>query len=77
MTTDERGLCWDGPVALGSVEISVADTGALELDETFAGSELLGLGDGDVLDLEGSTCGGDDGRLHGLRDGVGGCRHGC
>ena len=74
MTTDERRLRWDGPVALRGVEVGVADTGALHLDETLAGLEILGLRDGDLLDLERRTGRADDGGLHGLGDVVG--RHG-
>ena len=42
MTADQGCLGGDGPVALASVEIGVADTGAVHLDETLAGGELLG-----------------------------------
>ena len=55
VSTDEWGLGWDGPVTLGCVEICVADTGAVELDEALSGRELRGLGDGPVGDdLEGA-----------------------
>ena len=77
VSADERGLCGDGPVALGSVKISVADTGAVELDETLARGELLRLRDGDLGDFEGGPCRSDDGGLHGLWDGVGGGSHSC
>ena len=75
MTSDKRSLCGNGPVALGSVQVGVADTGAVELDETLAGLEVLWLGDGDVTNLEGCVLRGDDGGPHGLGDGVLG-RHG-
>ena len=74
MTADEGRLCGDGPVALGGVQVGVADTGAVELDEALAGLEGLGLGNRDFGDLEVGARRGDDGGLHGLGDGVG--RHG-
>ena len=48
----------------------MADTGAVELNEAFAGSELLGLLYGVIVDdLERGVGGFDDGRLLGLGDG--------
>ncbi len=48
----------------------MADTGAVELDETLAGCELGGLLDGVVVDdLQGRVGLLDDGRLLGLGDG--------
>ena len=70
VSTDERGLCGDGPIALGGVEIGVADTGHVELDETLAGLEVLRLDDGVVCaDFEGGTVCWDDGGGLGLWDG--------
>ena len=76
VSTHERGLCRYGPIALGSVEIGVADTGDVELDEALSGRELRGLGDGPVRDdLEGGTGALDHGGPHGLWDDVVSSRH--
>ena len=76
MTANERELRVEGPVAVAGVEVGMADTRALELDETFAGGELLGLLDGVVVDdLEGLGGVLDDRGLLGLGDGELG-RHG-
>lgn len=70
MTTDERGLCLNGPVTLGGVKIGVADTSADKLDKTFTGGELRSLLHGEViLDLELSTSGVDDSCLLDFGDG--------
>ena len=75
VAANERGLRGDGPVALRSMQIGVADTGALHLEKTFTGLEIVGLGHGPVVDdLESCTSRANDGGLHGLGDGVG--RHG-
>lgn len=64
VTTNERGLCLNGPVTLGGVKIGVADTSADKLDETFTRSELRSLLDGEVVvDLELGTSGLDDSGL--------------
>ena len=71
MTTDEGGLGGNGPVTLSSVEIGVADTSALHLQEHLTGGEVIGLRDGPVVDdLEGRAGGAHDGGLHGLGDNV-------
>ena len=76
VTTDEGGLSGDGPVALGGVEIGVANTGALHLEENLTGSELLGLRDGPVVDdLEGGAGVADHSGLHGLGNNVVAVRH--
>ena len=75
MATDEGELGREGPVAVLGVEVGVADTRAVELDETLARGEVLGLLDGVVGDdLEGRAGGLDDGGLLGLGDGE--LRHG-
>ena len=77
MATDEGGLGGDGPVTLGGVEVGVANTSAVHLQEDLTGLELVSLGDGPVVDdLEGSSSGADHGGLHGLGDNVVASRHG-
>ena len=62
-------LGWNWPVTFGGVEVGVADTGALELDETFARLEVGGLWDGLVVDdLERRAGVANDGGLHRLGD---------
>ena len=50
MATDEGELGLDGPVTVASVQVGVADTTAVELDETLAGGKLGGLLDRVVVD---------------------------
>ena len=50
MATDEGELGLDGPVTVAGVQVGVADTTAVELDETLAGGKLGGLLDGVVVD---------------------------
>ena len=70
VTADEGQLRGKGPVAILGVEVGMADTRAVKLNETLAGGELLGLLDGVVVDdLEGRAGGLDDGGLLGLGDG--------
>ena len=77
MTTDERGLGGDGPVALRGGKVGVADTSALHLQETLSRGELVGLGDGPVVDdLEGGAGAADHSGLHGFGDNVVAVRHG-
>jgi hypothetical protein len=49
VTTNKRKFGWQGPVAVQCVEICVADTGVLDIDENLIGSRL---GDGNLLVLE-------------------------
>ena len=49
VTTDERKFGWEGPVTVQCVEICVADTGVLDIDENLIGARL---GDGNLLVLE-------------------------
>lgn len=71
VAADERRLGGDGPVALGGVQVGVADAGAVHLDEALAGLEVLGLGHGLVVhDLEGGARGADDGGGHHFGDRV-------
>lgn len=67
MSTNERDVGWNGPITLGGVKVGVADTGAMHLNETFAGLELAGLGNGVVsLEVEFTATLGDDGGRLGL-----------
>ena len=67
VAADERRLRGDGPVALRGVQISVAHTGALHLQQTLAGRELRLLGHRPVVDdLEVGAGGAHDSGLHGL-----------
>lgn len=69
VSSNERALGGNRPVVVPGMEISVADTGALEVDKTLSGAEILGLPDGVVvLDEERGVRGGDDGRLLNERD---------
>jgi len=70
MSTNQRCVRLDGPIALLGVQVGMAYTGTFELDETFTRLELGGLDDGVVvLDFEVSNETRDDrGRL-GLGDG--------
>jgi hypothetical protein len=49
VATDKRQLGIEGPVTLPGVEISVADTGELDVDEDLIGTGLL---DGNLLVLD-------------------------
>ena len=77
MTANQGQLRGERPVVVAGVEVGVADAGAVELDETLAGGEVLGLLDGVVVD-DGERRVGllDDGRLLGLGDGELGCHCG-
>lgn len=76
VSSDQRELGLERPVALAGVEVGVADTGALEADEALAGLEVFGLADGVVVDdVEGGGLILDDGRLLGLGDLELGGRH--
>ncbi len=78
MPADEGELRGDGPVALAGVQVGVANTADVELDEALARSEILGLLDGEVVDdLEGGGCRLDDRSLLGLGDGELGHYGGC
>lgn len=69
MTANEGQLRLNRPVAVAGVQVGVADTRAIELNETLAGLELLGLLDGVVVDdLEGGVRLLDDRRLLSLGD---------
>ena len=69
MAADQRPVRGKWPVALACVEVGVTDAGAVHLDETLAGREVLWLLDGVVVaDLDGLISGDDDGSLLGLRD---------
>lgn len=50
VASDKRQLGVEGPITLPGVEISVADTGKLDVDEDLIGSGLL---DGNLLVLDG------------------------
>ena len=84
VATDERELRGEGPVAVLSMEVGMADARAVELDETLARGEVLGLLDGVVVDkLERGAGGLNDRGLLGLGDselgrhgGTGGCELG-
>jgi hypothetical protein len=52
VTTDQRQLGGDGPVAVDSVEIGVADARVLDVDEDLLRAWLC---DGDLLVLEGAA----------------------
>lgn len=49
VTSNKRKLGWEGPVTVQCVEICVADTGVLDIDENLVGTRL---GDGNLLVLE-------------------------
>jgi hypothetical protein len=49
VTTNQRKFGWQGPVAVQCVEVCVADTGVLDIDENLIGSRL---GNGNLLVLE-------------------------
>jgi hypothetical protein len=49
VTTNQRKFGWQGPVAVQCVEICVADTSVLDVDEDLIGSRL---GDRNLLVLE-------------------------
>ena len=69
VATDEGELGLDGPVTVAGVQVGVADTGDVELDEALAGGKLGGLLDGEVVDdLEGLGRLLDDGGLLNLGD---------
>lgn len=69
MTTNQRVLGGNWPVTLLGVQVSVADTGMGNLDETLAGLELVGLNDlGLVVNLDGISDRGDDGSSLSLGD---------
>lgn len=78
MSANEGKLRGDGPIALAGVQVGVANTADVELDETLAGGEVLGLLDGEVVDdLEGGGCRLDNRGLLGLGDGELGHDEGC
>lgn len=60
VTTDQRHLGGKRPVTLKSVQIGVADTGVLDVNQDLV---LTGLGDGDFLELDvlGTTVGVENG----------------
>ena len=49
MSTNERKLGRDRPIALASVKISMADTAANELDQALSREKILGLLDGEIV----------------------------
>lgn len=49
MSTNERKLGRDRPIALASVKISMADTAANELDQALSREKILGLLDGKIV----------------------------
>ena len=59
---NEWRLWLDRPVTVCGVDVGVAQTGGLDLDQDFT---VAGLGGGDVLDLEWLVEAGDDCGLHG------------
>ena len=71
MAADERRLRGDGPVALRGVQVGVADTGAVELDETFTRGEVLWLLDWVIIFDGKVTEGFDDGGFLDLGDCIG------
>lgn len=71
VTTDEGGLSGYRPVVLRSVKIGVADTGAVELDETFTRGEVLWLLDWVIIFDGKVTEGFDDGGFLDLGDCIG------
>ena len=69
VSSDQRELGLERPVALAGVEVGVADARAVHLDETLAGREVLWLPDGVVVaNVDGLIGGDDDGGLLCLRD---------
>lgn len=71
MSANEGKLCGDWPIVVAGVQVSVADTRAVELDETLAGCELRRLFDGVIVDdVERGVTLLDDRRLLGLGDGI-------
>ena len=68
VTTDERGLGRDGPVAESGVQVGVADTRADHLEQALARRELLGTLDAHILDLDGGAALGNDRGLHRFGD---------
>lgn len=70
MTTNQRIHGGNWPVTLLGVQVSVADTGVGDLDETLAGFQFVGLNDlGLGVDLDGTADRGDDGSGLSLGDG--------
>lgn len=64
---DEGQLRLEWPVSLARVQVGMAHTGTLDLDEALAGCELRGLTDGMVVDdLQGRVGRLDDRGLLGL-----------
>lgn len=49
MTTDKRNFCIERPIPQGSMQICVANTGAVEFDKTFAGGKVCLSLDGVVV----------------------------
>ncbi len=75
VSTDEGCLGGYRPISLGGMEVGMADTGAVHLDEAFSREKILRLGNGFVVaDYKASTCRWNDGGLHGLGNGFKG-RH--
>lgn len=69
VASNERNLWWDGPVTLGSMEIGMAHSRAMETDKAFARGELVRLLHWIVIsDLYSCTSGLDDGSLLNLGD---------
>ena len=68
MSSNEWRLGRNGPVAKGGMEISVTDSGAVNLDNTLARSQILGLFHSDCLELGFAACLLDDGSFLFLRD---------
>lgn len=69
MSSNQRRHGWDGPVAVGSMQVRVAYASAMHLDETFAGFEVLRLSHRNVrLDLDFATGFLNDGGLLDLGD---------